>query len=410
MKLSRRQGALALAGLVACSSGDASSGEPTPKPPPAVTPAAPPPSSCAESECAEPPVAEPPVEPLRVRFYGVDGFLIQRGDDAVLTAPLFTRPSMIEASTGIPVTSDAALVARGLPAAVRPSIRAVLSGHAHYDHLLDAPAVLGLAPAATLYANRSARNLLAAFAPDRKAACASKPAQATSIPRSRVVAVDDPAASMVDYTSCPEQRPAGAPLEGRWIQVPGAHLRLLALCSEHPAQIGPIHYGAGDVDDEPCTPPTNMNDWKEGRTVAFLVDFLDPKSGQPLYRVFYEDAPAQAPIGHVPAKILADKRVDLALMCVGTYDKVDDGSPAPALLALAPRYAIGGHWEDFFQKADQPLTPIPFRDVAAWATKARAVLPPGAELPLVHNTQPAPYRATLPQPGDTFEVSPAAGR
>ena len=190
------------------------------------------------------------------------------------------------------------------------------------------------------------------------------------------------------------------------MKVPGAHVRVLAVCSEHPAQIGPVHYGAGDVDDEQCTPPTNMNDWKEGHTVAFLIDFLDPQTNTPLYRVFYEDAPASSPIGHVPTKVLAEKRVDLALMCVGTYDKVDEGSPAPALLALAPRYAIGGHWEDFFQPADQPLTPIPFLDVAAWGEKARAVLPPESELPLIHNAKAAQYRATLPQPGDVFEVLP----
>jgi len=37
---------------------------------------------------------------LRIRFLGVDGFLVEAGDDAMLSAPLFTRPSMIAASTG----------------------------------------------------------------------------------------------------------------------------------------------------------------------------------------------------------------------------------------------------------------------------------------------------------------------
>ncbi|MEA2752361.1 MAG: hypothetical protein QOI41_6504, partial [Myxococcales bacterium] len=352
-------------------------------PPPAASTVAPPPATGCESTaagCNEPPVVAPlPPPPLRVRFLGVDGFLIEAGDDAVLSAPLFTRPSMIAASTGIPTTSDAALVASRLPASALANVRAVIAGHAHYDHLLDVPAVMGLAPNATLYSNVSARNVLAAFAPDRAPKCAGTTPPASTIARTRVFAVDDPAASTVDYTNCPEKRPAGAPLQGTWVKVPGAHVRLLAVCSDHPDQIGPVHYGAGDVTDEQCTPPTNMNEWREGHTVAYVVDFLDPKTDAPIYRVFYQDAPAASPVGHVPAAFLAEKRVDLALMCVGTYDHVDDASPALALAALSPRFALGGHWEDFFGSLDAQPQPIPFLDVAGWATKAVAALPPEAD-------------------------------
>jgi L-ascorbate metabolism protein UlaG (beta-lactamase superfamily) len=406
-----RRAAFALASIVsllACGT-DASAPAPDALPAPAAAetpPSSPSPAPCnaATGGCTDAPAAPPaPPSPLHVRSLGVGGFLVEHGTDAVLTAPLFTRPSMITASTGIPVSSDRALVAARLPAASLVNVRTVLSGHAHYDHLLDVPAVMALAPQATLYSNVSGRNLLAAFAPDRAAKCAGEPAQPTTIARSRVVAVDDPGASTVDYTNCPDKRPPGAPLEGKWVRVPGAHVRVLAVCSDHPPQIGPVHYGEGDVDDEQCTPPTNMNNWKEGRTVAYLVDFLDAKTDAPVYRVFYQDAPADAPVGHVPAAFLADKRVDLALMCVGTYDHVDDASPAIALGALHPRYALGGHWEDFFVALDAPPTPIPFLDVQAWATKARAALPDADEpKSMFRNGAPVPYRTLLPQPNDTF--------
>jgi hypothetical protein len=382
--------------------------------PAASAPAAPAATSCEGSAagCSAPPDAVPAaISPLRIRFLGVDGFLVEAGDDAFLSAPLFTRPSMIAASTGIPTSSDPALVASRLPASALVNVRAVIAGHAHYDHLLDVPAVMSLAPNATLYSNVSARNLLAAFAPDRAARCAATTAAANPIARARVVAVDDPAASTVDYTNCPEKRPTGAPLQGAWMKVPGAHLRLLAVCSDHPDQIGPVHYGAGDVTEEQCTPPTNMNEWREGRTAAYVVDFLDPKTDVPLYRIFYQDAPSGSPVGHVPAAFLAEKRVDVALMCVGTYDHVDDASPAIALTALAPRYALGGHWEDFFGSLDAPPQPIPFLDVAGWATKANAALPPEAEptptptpMSMLRNGKPLTDRAVLPQPGDTFEL------
>ena len=402
----------ALSSLLACGtdSPDVAQEPPAPSAPASAASSPPSPAPCiaTSGSCDDAP-APPPVapSPLHVRSLGVGGFLLEHGTDAVLTTPLFTRPSMIAASTGIPVSSDRALVEARLPASSLANVRAVLSGHAHYDHLLDVPAVMSLAPQATLYANVSARNLLAAFAPDRTAKCAGEPAQPFPIARSRVVAVDDPGASTVDYTNCPEKRPAGAPLEGKWVRVPGSHVRVLAVCSDHPPQIGPVHYGDGDVEEEACTPPTNMNEWKEGHTVAYLVDFLDAKTDAPVYRVFYQDAPADAPVGHVPPAFLAGKRVDLALMCVGTYDHVDDASPAKALAALLPRYALGGHWEDFFGELDAPPQPIPFLDVKAWGTKARAALPDADEpRSMFRNGAPIATRAVLPQPGDTFDVPP----
>jgi L-ascorbate metabolism protein UlaG (beta-lactamase superfamily) len=393
--------------LSACGSDGAPAQALEPAAPPAQAPAETPRGSCERPSCAPPVAEEPAPSPsaLRVRFLGVGGFAIEHGGETVLTAPLFTRASMVQVSTGLPVTSDAALVAKGLASTDLAHVRAVLSGHAHYDHLLDVPAAMGLAPQATLYANRSAKNLLAAFAPDRDAKCAGAPASSPAIARSRVVALDDPGASTVDYRSCPEKRPPGAPLDGRWVRVPGSHVRVLAVCSEHPDQVGPFHFAPGDVTEEQCTPPSNMTTWKEGLPLAYLVDFLDPETDAPIFRVYYQDSPTNAPIGHAPAPLLADKRVDLALLCVGTYDSVDD-APTKTLGALRPRYALGGHWEDFFRSTDAPPQPIPFLDVATWGTRARMALPASGEPRiLVQNGKPETERAVLPQPGDTFEIS-----
>jgi hypothetical protein len=259
------------------------------------------------------------------------------------------------------------------------------------------------APQTTLYANVSSRNLLAAYAPDRAPACAGTPDPPFTIARARVIAMDDPTASVVDYTNCPDKRPAGAPLEGKWVRVPGAHVRLLAACSSHPDQIGPVHFAPGDVTDEACTPPTRMDAWKEGFTIAYLVDFLDPATDAPRFRVYYQDAPTNAPVGHVPPPLLADKRVDLALLCVGSYDRVAN-APSATIAALDPRFALGGHWEDFFQPENQPPVPIPFLDVATWQTTARADMPSSADRMFKNGTSFA-ERALLPQPNDVFEIT-----
>src|SRR5262249_11823196 len=109
----------------------------------------------------------------------------------------------------------------------------------------------------------------------------------------------------------------------------------------------------------------------------------------PIYRIYYQDAPTSVPIGLPPADVLADKRIDVALLCVGNYDRVVD-APAATLTALGPRFALGGHWEDFFRAASDPVQPLPLSDPADWTAKATAVLP----------------SAILPQPGDAFTIAP----
>jgi L-ascorbate metabolism protein UlaG (beta-lactamase superfamily) len=399
----------ALLFLLACGSGDVTPAPPPPSgnvppPPPAASIAAPP---AANPPGAQPPPPPPPVTPptLKVSWLGVQGFLLESADEAVLTAPLYTRPSMFDASTGVPVQSDAALVEASLPTARLTNVRTIIAGHAHYDHLLDVPNIMIRAPQATLFSNTSSQRILDAYSPDRAPTC-SGPPQPTTIARSRVVALDDPAASAVDYNNCPSMKPAGAPLDGKWVKVPGAHVRVFAACSEHPDQIAPgIHYAPGSVDQEQCTPPERMDAWREGPTLAFLIDILDPKTDTPVWRIYYQDAPTNAPIGQIPASVLADRRVDLALLNIGSYDKVT-GDPENAIAALDPRYALGGHWEDFFQAASSSPAPLPFLDVPAWGTRAQAVMPTsGEKQPLIHNGAPSGVRAIIPQPEDTFTIS-----
>ena len=173
----------------------------------------------------------------------------------------------------------------------------------------------------------------------------------------------------------------------------------------HPNTLGPIHYAPGDVDTEQCTPPTAMPDWKEGPTIAFLVDFLDPNTKLPNFRVYYQDAPTNAPIGYVPSAVLADKRIDLALLCVGSYDQVTN-QPTDTIAALSPRFVLGGHWENFFQPMTAPIAPIPLLDVDKWKTLASTALPDGGDPdPIVMDGAPTSLRAIVPSPGDVFQLA-----
>lgn len=343
--------------------------------------------------------APPPVASLAIHGLGVQGFWIQWGHEAVLTAPLYTRQDGFDVTVGTAITRDDDAIDTGLAGEPLDELTAIVSGHAHYDHFLDVPHILDIAPNARAYTNQTGRHILAALAPDRPGCTTA--AAAPTIDRTRVIAMDDALASHTDYTNCPAQRPDGAPLEGTWLEV-SPHVRLKAFCSMHPAQVGPYHFGAGAIDQDQCDLPAAASGWLEGQTLAFLVDFLDDQ-GNPAYRVFYQDAPTNAPSGHIPDATLADKPVDVALLCVGSSDAVTD-QPASILANLNPRFALSGHWEDFFQPVGS-TAPIPLLDVTGYVQRATAAMP-GTGDGLSVDGAPATGRHVLVQPDSRYVVAP----
>lgn len=342
-----------------------------------------------------------PPNSLEVQALGVQGFVLSYGGESVMTAPLFTRQSTINVGLRVPLTPDVPAIDAALAETALARVRAIVSGHAHFDHLMDVPHILGAAPDATLYANRSAAHILAALAPDRDPSCTSAP-PVTTIARSRVVALDDPANSQVDYTNCPDQQPPGAPREGSWVTVPGTRIRLMPVCTTHPAQVGGFHFGEGSVDADLCELPPIAAAWLEGQTISFVIDFLDD-AGEPEFRVYYQDAPATRPVGEVPAAILAERRVDLAILCVGTYDAVEN-QPTDVIANLNPRFVFSGHWEDFFTRRDRPLQNIPLLDVGEFVMRADAALTEPADAQLIVDGERIDARQVLIIPGSRLVV------
>ena len=71
---------------------------------------------------------------LRIRWLGTAGYVIDTTTTTVLLDPFVSRPSLARLSYAR-LRVDEAAVARYVPA----KVDAVCCGHAHYDHLLDAP-------------------------------------------------------------------------------------------------------------------------------------------------------------------------------------------------------------------------------------------------------------------------------
>ena len=79
--------------------------------------------------------AQATVENLKIRYLGTAGFILSDQHRTVVLDPFISRPSLWQTFTQ-PLLSDPALVRQYIPQADE-----VLIGHAHYDHILDAPEV-----------------------------------------------------------------------------------------------------------------------------------------------------------------------------------------------------------------------------------------------------------------------------
>src|SRR5512139_3841262 len=76
---------------------------------------------------------EEPSPHVRLRYLGTAGFVVENDDRTVVIDPFVSRPSLVDTLVR-PLVSNGPLVARLLPRADD-----VIVGHAHHDHVLDAP-------------------------------------------------------------------------------------------------------------------------------------------------------------------------------------------------------------------------------------------------------------------------------
>jgi L-ascorbate metabolism protein UlaG (beta-lactamase superfamily) len=304
---------------------------------------------------------------LVVHYLGVSGFLLKHGDDIVLTAPMYSNPSLPEAALDHAIRPDSAQVDQFLPPEADDAA-AILVGHSHYDHLLDMSDIARRR--ARIYGSPTMKHLLAPF-PGLDA---------------RVVAIEGE-----DVGN--HQRP------GRWLDI-APRVRVMALESEHSTQETldlpfssykiPFHVWRGRLQEDLEEPPRSASDWAEGAVYAYVIDFLDAPGGRPVFRVYFQDSGTDELVGYVPETILQEKRVDVALLCVGGDFRRLRRHPEGILENTRPRHAVLGHWEDFFvtqdnYEVDGRVFPIPgskgmTREFAKRAEKALLEVDPDSKV------------------------------
>jgi len=291
--------------------------------------------------------------PVDVRYLGSAGFLIRREPAVLMTAPLFTNPfplghlsQLVAGRTLIKAFVDDVnefadgTASRDFEKDVK-DVSVILSGHAHYDHLMDVPEMARMYMATSqpyIVTNTTGRRIMAPFH------------------LANVVALNDPSANFVNFKDAAHCNSNGCetPDEaGKWW--PSAQgttkgrLRVYAVSSDHPPQLFGMLFFPGCQRADLASAPTKFGDWKMGEVLAFLIDFLDP-SGNVAFRTYYEDAPLP-PCRSQPFKDIVDgdnHAVDLAVLCAGNFNEVPGAETI--VKKLRAQDVILAHWEWFFDE------------------------------------------------------------
>lgn len=273
---------------------------------------------------------------VELQYLGVGGWRIETPHTVLLTGPLLTRPELLEVGLGKVLVPDTAAILQALEAwQVGPLDRtaAILVGHGHYDHLLDAPWIAArLAPRARILGNRTTRLQVLALAPE------------LGLDTLRVEDVGARAASPED--------------SGSWIAV-SRDVRILPVRGDHaPHFAGHTLYSGVRTTPLP-EPPGPATDWLDGETLAFLVDVLK-EDGSVGLRLYYHDGIPREPAGTLPRSVLDEGGpVDAALLVPASFAEVR-WHPEVLVENLRPRTVLVQHWEDFFSPALAPAEPVMF--------------------------------------------------
>jgi L-ascorbate metabolism protein UlaG (beta-lactamase superfamily) len=304
----------------------------------------------------------PPGDPaarttLQIRYLGAGGVLLTRGEDSLLTAPFFSNPSMLRVAFGtIAPRPDQIERFLGPQDEQRlAGVQAVLVGHAHYDHLMDVPYIKKqFLPRAKIYGSDTMRNTLLGDQALRPEDLVSVENEAWSAPRE-----GEP------------ERPAV------W-RAAGPRVRFMALKSEHAPIVWGIKFFEGHHREPLPALPATAWEWREGQTLAYLIDFLGADGKTVDYRIHYQDAASNPPLGYPPRSSgTPDERdVDVAILCVPGHTQVK-GYPEGLVERLKPRLAVLIHWEDFFAplpEDSRDLRTVPLLDAEGFLERLKPAL------------------------------------
>jgi hypothetical protein len=278
---------------------------------------------------------------VSITYLGVSGLLIQHQGRVLLTAPFFSNPSLGEVRPRVTkllrstprIAPDTNLVERFLPPGADRATT-ILVGHGHYDHLMDIPYIAThRAPSATIYGSPTVRHMLMGDSTLRANG------------GRRVVAI--PAAAI----GTPQR-------QGVWYYSADSAYRFMALLASHAptyrAWRQSYTFTSGTIDADLDSLPHTAAEWKLGEPYSYLIDVLSTDARRTVFRIYFQDAPSEPPLGFPASDLLAERAIDVAVLCAATSSNVSN-TPDSLLKILKPRHVILTHWEDFFRPQSLPL-------------------------------------------------------
>lgn len=269
--------------------------------------------------------AEPPKPPnaVAVRYLGSGGVAVAWQGDTILIGPYFSHAGNLMTAQFGRVHFDDTRIGEGLEGVDTLNVRAILTGHSHFDHIGDVPRIIARhTPEAIVYTNTSGVNMLAAY----------KGVRAESVANSA----------------------------GHWIRIPRADgtpsaIRFMPVSSDHAPQLcrwnhPPCTYARCEV-GEPWTAEWTTKRMKSlcgGAAFAFVIDLLGEKDAV-RFRIYYNDTAASPPFGIPPHSLGDEHPYDLAVLCMASFHFVVE-YPEMILDMLQPRHVLVSHYDDFFRK------------------------------------------------------------
>jgi hypothetical protein len=254
---------------------------------------------------------------MYVQWLGVSSWIVSRRNDAVVIDPFFSRNSLLSVIVSSAFQGllgnfgyDIERINAVLPD-LPENTRFVLLGHSHYDHLMDVPyyVLRESRPNVTYVGSDTARNILLGFKPNQ-----------------------------LDFL---------VPRDGE--QTQKGRVRITAFTADHAPHFLGFKFMAGDLRTPLDSPPTHANQYVEGRTLVYFIDFLD-ENNRVSWRVFVNGAASSREGTKVLEKhssFLQEHATNVAILCVPGWNKVDD-YPNSILRLLDPDHVVLSHYDNFF--------------------------------------------------------------
>lgn len=249
---------------------------------------------------------------LRIQYLGTAGVLIGDQQHDLLTDPFFSNPPISDLLLFKDLQPNREIINHYLPNLV--TVKGLLIGHGHYDHLMDVPGIAAKLPGnSKIYGSLTALNQIAGK-------------------------VSVPTVNLLPYLD--------KPIPERWLYLSSA-VRFMPIEAGHSTHIAGYTFAADQVLQPMKTPPGSALAWQCGQSLGYVMDWLN--NDKVIFRALFLSSATGYPKGLPPRELLNDNiPFDLLLLPVAKYHTVAD-YPAGLLTTLKPRFILMIHWEKFWQ-------------------------------------------------------------